>query len=105
MRHTIRVMKYIEDLELTKKKIIFWAWQFRANKRSQSSSIAYDEEETMQPKKSRISEMQHYLTTQVKKLVLHMDETTKIELISVDHKLVQKLKTHQLSGVKFSWNV
>lgn len=38
------------------------------------------------------------------KLVLDFDEKTKEELISVDRKLVKKLKPHQGSGVKFMWD-
>lgn len=38
------------------------------------------------------------------KLVLDFDEKTKEPLISVDRKLVKKLKPHQGSGVKFMWD-
>lgn len=38
------------------------------------------------------------------KLVLDFDEKTKEEYISVDRKLVKKLKPHQGSGVKFMWD-
>lgn len=38
------------------------------------------------------------------KLVLDFDEESKEELISVDSKLVKKLKPHQAHGVKFMWD-
>ncbi|KAG4079249.1 hypothetical protein HA402_006972 [Bradysia odoriphaga] len=38
------------------------------------------------------------------KLVLDFDEKSKEELVSVDRKLVKKLKPHQGSGVKFMWD-
>lgn len=41
---------------------------------------------------------------QLDKLILDFDEKTKEEIISVDHKLVQKLKPHQGNGVKFMWD-
>lgn len=37
-------------------------------------------------------------------LVLDFDEETKEELLSVDRKLVKKLKPHQAKGVKFMWD-
>lgn len=38
------------------------------------------------------------------KLVLDFDEKSKVELITVDKKLVKKLKPHQAEGVKFMWD-
>lgn len=37
-------------------------------------------------------------------LVLDFDHETKVELITVDRKLVKKLKPHQMQGVKFMWD-
>lgn len=42
--------------------------------------------------------------TELDKLVLDFDPETKEELISVDKKLVKKLKPHQGQGVKFMWD-
>lgn len=39
------------------------------------------------------------------KLVLDFDEETKEALLTVDRKLVKKLKPHQAQGVKFMWDV
>lgn len=38
------------------------------------------------------------------KLVLDFDPDTKDELLTVDKKLVKKLKPHQGQGVKFMWD-
>lgn len=40
----------------------------------------------------------------IEKLVLDFDEDTMEELLSVDKKLVKKLKPHQAQGVKFMWD-
>lgn len=42
--------------------------------------------------------------TELDKLVLDFDPETKEELISVDKKLVKKLKPHQGQGIKFMWD-
>lgn len=42
--------------------------------------------------------------TELEKLVLDFDPETKDELISVDKKLVKKLKPHQAQGIKFMWD-
>lgn len=42
--------------------------------------------------------------TELDKLVLDFDDETKEELISVDSKLVKKLKPHQAQGIKFMWD-
>lgn len=42
--------------------------------------------------------------TELEKLVLDFDPETKEELISVDKKLVKKLKPHQAQGIKFMWD-
>lgn len=42
--------------------------------------------------------------SELDKLVLDFDPETKEELISVDRKLVKKLKPHQGQGVKFMWD-
>lgn len=42
--------------------------------------------------------------SELDKLVLDFDAETKTELISVDKKLVKKLKPHQGQGVKFMWD-
>lgn len=41
---------------------------------------------------------------EIDKLVLDFDPDTKDELISVDKKLVKKLKPHQAQGIKFMWD-
>lgn len=38
------------------------------------------------------------------KLVLDFDEETKEELLTIDKKLVKKLKPHQATGIKFMWD-
>lgn len=42
--------------------------------------------------------------TELDKLVLDFDADTKEELLSVDKKLVKKLKPHQAQGIKFMWD-
>lgn len=42
--------------------------------------------------------------TELDTLVLDFDPNTKEELISVDRKLVKKLKPHQGQGIKFMWD-
>lgn len=42
--------------------------------------------------------------TELDKLVLDFDDETKEDLISVDSKLVKKLKPHQAQGIKFMWD-
>lgn len=42
--------------------------------------------------------------TELDKLVLDFDPETKEELLTVDRKLVKKLKPHQAQGVKFMWD-
>lgn len=41
---------------------------------------------------------------ELSKLVLDFDDESKEELLSVDSKLVRKLKPHQATGIKFMWD-
>lgn len=89
-REEMERKKRIEERQkLVSGKIENFSWIPRV-----TFSFQYNEYYEEEPEKVKILD----------KLVLDFDEKSKEELVSVDRKLVKKLKPHQGSGVKFMWD-
>ena len=90
---------------------LFYLPLFFNHKQDETKAAAKEEED----RKKRIAERQKFyneafvgdlalINAQTDHLVLDFDPKTKEELVTVDKKIVTKLKPHQVKGVKFMWD-